>query len=171
MRSKLWAACTQTKYGNAKEHIQAKQKRRLIYNATANTTLAVSRVVCSYLSLWLLGTMSVKSSRVSSQVTSYVDIDTDVSRVLKADRQTGRVERLGSQWLISPGPRPRETPGGSDGWRTATAPRRCWTWVCVGCPLDGGSWQAPRTLMETLEKEAALLEEKKRKAGLEITNA
>lgn len=126
-------------------------------------TLGKRRILCTYLSLWLLGTMSVKSSRVSSHVTSY--IDTGVSRVLKADRQTGRVECLGSPWLLSPGPRPRETPGGSDGWRIATAPRRCWTSVCVGCPLDGGNWQAPRTLMETLEKEAALLEKRKRKAG------
>lgn len=107
--------------------------------------------------------MSVKSSRASSHITSC--IDTDVSRVLKVVRQTESVEWLWSRWLLSPGPRPRETPGGSDGWRTATAPRHCWTWVCVGCPLDGGNWQAPRTRRETLEKGAALHAERKRQTG------
>lgn len=49
-----------------------------------------------------------------------------------------------------------ETPGDSDGWRTAGAPRRCWTRVCVGCLLAGGNWQAPQTLQGTLEREAVL---------------
>lgn len=40
--------------------------------------VATTHILCSYLSLWLLGTISVKSSTASSHVTSC--IDTDVRR-------------------------------------------------------------------------------------------
>ena len=61
-----------------------------------------------------------------------------------------------SLWSLWPGPRLGETPGDSGGWRTAGAPRRCWTQACVGCLLAGGNWQAPQTLKDTLKTEAVL---------------
>lgn len=56
---------------------------QLLLNSTKDTffylffffTLAMTHILCSYLSLWLLGTMSVKSSTASSHVTSYIDTD------------------------------------------------------------------------------------------------
>lgn len=122
-------------------------------------------IMCSYLSLWLLGTISVKSSGAASHVTSYMDTDVRSAKCGQVEKLTGTEERLGGRWLFSPGPRSRETPGGSDGWHTAAAPRRCWTRVRAGCLLDGGNWQAPQTLMETLEKEAALLHRERKEAG------
>lgn len=50
-----------------------------------------------------------------------------------------------------------EIPAGSDGWRTAKAPRRCWTLACGGgCPPGGDNSQVPQTLRDTLETEEAL---------------